>query len=187
MRRPGFALAVHAVVLGGCTSGGGGRPGQVVTTVYPASPTVEVEAACCDCVDAELSEATDPCTEAGGHCLPYGTMCPASGSQQCGAPFAVEGLYCCLSEIGNCGQPDATTYVCPASSDGGSNDSDSAFTCKGAAPAPIFPNFQDPGEAGYEDASFPMYCTATFPQCHFGRAPTCTCELLNPPMWICAY
>jgi hypothetical protein len=122
--------------------------------------------------DNSMSDSED-CTPAGGQCVIGDVICAVPGPQSCG-PITPAGLYCCLSQVADCGQPDAVTYVCP--SDGG-------LACKGTAPIPLgTPNYQALEAAGDPDASFPEGCTATFPACNGGRVPQCTCEATS---WSC--
>jgi hypothetical protein len=120
------------------------------------------------------------CTEAGGQCLIGSTICAVPGPQSCGG-ITPAGLYCCLSNAAECGQPDATTYVCPEPADGGPS-------CQGGAQPPSgIPNFEALQQATDQDASYPAGCKVTFPGCNNGDVPYCTCSGSGPGSsgWTC--
>jgi hypothetical protein len=128
--------------------------------------------------DGNVADAasSNECTAAGGRCLGVIEVCAVLGTQSCDPGSAALGVHCCLSETADCGQPGTTTYACPAFSDGGA-------VCKGSAPVPFgAPGYDAPVEAGDPDAVYPVGCTATFPACNIGQAPTCTCV---GPTWSC--
>ena len=104
------------------------------------------------------------------------------GPQNCGQ--GPGGLFCCLSNVADCGQPDTVTYSCSQPSDGGPS-------CKGSAPVPFgVPNFQamqTAEEASDNDASYALGCKATFPACNYGQPIYCTCSLNPTPTWSCFY
>jgi hypothetical protein len=138
---------------------------------------------CClpDVPDAGGSNSGE-CSEAGGQCLIGSTICAVPGPQSCGG-ITPAGLYCCLTNVADCGQPDATTYACPAPADGGPS-------CQGGAQPPVgIPNFEALQQATDEDASYPAGCKATFPGCNNGKVPYCTCSGSGPGNsgWTCFY
>ena len=127
------------------------------------------------------------CIASGGECLNSNVICAVPGPQTCGN-VTPAGLYCCLSNVANCGQPDTTTYACPAPSDGGAQ-SEGGASCT-SAPVPLgAPNYEALMEAVDEDASYPVGCKVTFPACNNGHVPYCTCggssEGFNG--WTCFY
>ena len=120
------------------------------------------------------------CTETGGQCLIGSAICAVPGPQSCGG-ITPAGLYCCLSNAAECGQPDATTYVCPEPADGGPS-------CQGGAQPPSgIPNFEALLQATDQDASYPAGCKVTFPGCNNGHVPYCTCSGSGPGSsgWTC--
>jgi hypothetical protein len=120
------------------------------------------------------------CTEAGGQCLIGSAICAVPGPQSCGG-ITPAGLYCCVSNVADCGQPDATTYVCPKPADGGPS-------CQGGAQPPTgIPNFEALLQATDQDASYPAGCKVTFPGCNNGQVPYCTCSGSGPGSsgWTC--
>lgn len=120
------------------------------------------------------SSAANDCAAAGGVCVLGNVICAVPGPQSCGATGPA-GLYCCLNDIADCGQPDAATFSCPASGGDGA--------CIGPPPVPLgTPNYGNVEEAGDPDASYPSGCTVTFPACNNGNVPTCTC---TGPGWTC--
>jgi hypothetical protein len=121
------------------------------------------------------------CSEAGGQCLIGDVICAVPGPQTCGAPSPA-GLFCCLSNVADCGQPDATTYACPDQPAAGSS-------CQ-SAPIPIgAPNYQALTEAEDKDASYPAGCKVTFAACNGGKVPYCTCSGSAPGFsgWSCFF
>jgi len=123
------------------------------------------------------------CIAAGGQCVLGNYICAVPGPPEtCGS--GPGGAYCCLSETADCGQPQATTYVCPSSLDGGG-------ACKGGAPVPSgAPGYEALVEAGDDDASYPVGCRATFPACNGGQVPYCACTsqvLESSATWSCFY
>jgi hypothetical protein len=119
------------------------------------------------------------CIAAGGECLNSNVICAVLGSLSCGAVYP-GAPYCCMSNVGNCGQPSATTYACPpAAPDGG-------LTCT-SAPVPLgAPNYEALVQATDVDASYPVGCRVTFPACNKGHVPYCTCKLDGMvPAWTC--
>jgi hypothetical protein len=128
------------------------------------------------CVTPDAGPDGSGCIAAGGECLNSNVICAVPGPQSCGAvgPFAP---YCCLSNVGECGQPSATTYACPpAPPEGG-------LTCP-SAPVPLgAPNYEALVQATDTDASYPVGCRVTFPACNNGHVPYCTCR--EDTVWIC--
>ncbi len=131
---------------------------------------------------ADAGSSSGECSEAGGQCLIGDVICAVSGPQSCGG-VTPAGLYCCLSNVADCGQPDATTYTCPAEAGAGAS-------CK-SAPVPIgAPNEQALQQAADDDdASYPAGCRVTFPACNNGLVPYCTCSGSGPGSsgWNCFY
>jgi hypothetical protein len=127
------------------------------------------------------------CLAAGGECLIGNVICAEPGPQSCGG-VTPAGLYCCLSNVADCGQPHTTTYACPAESDGGAQ-SEGGASCT-SAPVPLgAPNYQALMEAVDEDASYSVGCKVTFPACNNGHVPYCTCGGSSPGFngWTCFY
>ncbi len=125
---------------------------------------------------------SDECSEAAGQCLIGDVICAVPGPQSCGGSTPA-GLYCCLSNVADCGQPDATTYACPAPVNGGPS-------CQGGAQPPVgIPNFEALQQATDGDASYPAGCKVTFPGCNNGKVPYCTCSGSGPGNsgWTCFY
>jgi hypothetical protein len=119
------------------------------------------------------------CIAAGGECLNSNVICSVQGSLSCGAVYP-GAPYCCMSNVGDCGQPSATTYACPpAQPDGG-------MTCT-RAPIPLgAPYYQALVQANDTDASYPVGCRVTFPACNNGHVPYCTCKFDGMvPGWTC--
>lgn len=121
------------------------------------------------------------CHAAGGQCVIGNVICAVPGPQSCG-PITPAGLFCCLSQTADCGQPAALTYACPAASDAGAS-------CKGTPPPPIgAPNFAALEDAGDPDASIAVGCVATFPVCGSGMPFECTCSAQGDSgIWSCVY
>jgi hypothetical protein len=135
----------------------------------------------CSCTVDGSADSTAGCAAAGGQCVIGNFICAVVGPEgTCGS--GPSGAYCCLSEMADCGQPDATSYVCPTT-DAGLACRVSALTAPSGAP-----NSQALATAlGKSDASYSLGCIATFPACNKGRPPSCTCSLQQVPTWSCAY
>ena len=114
---------------------------------------------------------SEDCTSAGGHCVIGNAICAVQGPQNCGPPTPA-GLFCCITAVADCGQPGTLTYACAAAGDGG-------LGCKASTLAFDLPA-QD---AGDQDASYPVGCTATLPVCNNGHVPQCTC--IGQAQWSC--
>jgi len=152
-------VGLSLAALMGCTSGDGSSPAP------------------------DGSSSSNECTAAGGQCVIGDVICAVPGSQSCpnGGGATPAGIFCCLSDVADCGQPNVTTYECPASSDGGA-------ACKGSAPVPFgAPNYEALVEAGDDDASYAVGCKVTFPACSSGQVPYCTCIVQAEPTWSCVY
>jgi hypothetical protein len=94
-------------------------------------------------------------------------ICAVPGYLSCPGGISPAGIFCCLSQVADCGQPAVTTYS--AGCDAGHP------ACHGTAPDPIGAP-ADAGLAAAEpDASFPTGCTATFPVCGSSGPYACTC------------
>ena len=115
------------------------------------------------------------CEAVGGQCLIGDEICAVPGSQYCAGSESPAGIYCCLSQVSDCGQPAATSYSAPC--DAGAT---STSSCSGPPPTP--PPFT-PGDAG-TGGTFPSGCTVTFPYCNAGTPIACTCTGAN---WSCVY
>lgn len=102
-------------------------------------------------------------------------ICNVRGSQDCtdGHGISPGGVFCCLSTVANCGQPDATTFVCSSGVAG-------VASCQGAPELPGFTSGSD------DDASYSAGCKATLPVCNNGHAIECMCGP-NGPGWNCVY
>jgi hypothetical protein len=135
---------------------------------------------------------SDECSAAGGHCVLGLTICAVHGSQTCGSGLPnPDGTYCCLADTADCGQPSATTYACPALDSGVASEVQIRVShlCKGGPPSMVFPgNPDDTYDAGSNDASYPLYCTATLPVCSNGQAVSCTCSVQGEAgVWDCFF
>jgi hypothetical protein len=116
------------------------------------------------------------CEAAGGQCLIGDEICATPGSQTCAGADGPAGVFCCLSQAEDCGQPATTSLS--SSCDPGSV---AAPSCAGMPPTP------PPFGTGVEedpDASFPSGCTVTFPYCNSGSVIQCTCK---GDTWNCYY
>ncbi len=119
------------------------------------------------------------CIAAGGECLFSNVICAVPGPQSCSG-LNQTGLYCCLSNVADCGQPSATTYACPpVQPEGGGS------TCTSASVPLGSPNYEAMVQATDNDASYPVGCRVTFPACNNGQIPFCTCVMDGVPMWSC--
>lgn len=118
------------------------------------------------------------CLASGGECLFSNVICAVPGPQTCGVNQP--GSYCCLSNVADCGQPNAATYACPAAQPEG------GLTCP-SAPVPLgAPNYQAMVQAEDDDASYPLGCRVTFPACNNGHVPYCTCSMGDGvAIWSC--
>ncbi|MGO8994198.1 MAG: hypothetical protein ACLQVI_12785 [Polyangiaceae bacterium] len=123
----------------------------------------------CACGSGSSSSGGDgaTCQAAGGQCLIGDEICAVPGTQTCPGSGGPAGVFCCLSQAENCGQPAVTSYS--STCDAGSI---SAPSCTGAPPPPLpfGPGNLDP------DASFPSGCMVTFPYCNAGSLTQCTCK-----------
>ena len=151
-------------------------------SAYCLGGKCQVGSPCEDSGASEAASSSAACAEAGGQCLIGNVICAVPGPQSCGG-ITPAGLYCCLSNVGDCGQPDATTYACPGVADGGPS-------CQGGpTPPPGIPNFQALTASIDQDASYPAGCKVTFPGCNNGHVPYCTCSGTSPGFsgWTCQY
>jgi hypothetical protein len=131
--------------------------------------------------EPDSGSGSNECSSAGGQCVIGDVICAVPGPQSCGG-VTPAGLYCCLSNVADCGQPDATTFECPGP-DGGAS-------CQGGPPVPFgAPNYEALQQAADEDASYPAGCRVTFPACNNGHVAYCTCSGSGSGFsgWSCFY
>jgi hypothetical protein len=137
------------------------------------------------------NSSSDDCSAAGGHCVLGNAICAVHGSQTCGsgAPNPGGG-YCCLADTADCGQPNVTTYACPALDGGAASEVSIRLSHQCKAGPPVYTsiyNFEAEDDGG-RDASYPLYCTATLPVCSNGQPVSCTCSGGGEAgAWACVY
>lgn len=118
------------------------------------------------------------CLDAGGQCVASNSYCAVVANVTC--PSSGPALFCCVDQVGSCGQPATTTYSPACSPDAG-------VLCRGTPPAPDLENVPvgvvlPPVEL---DAGFAQGCTITYPLCAEFGVYTCTCGGNGSPTWCC--
>jgi hypothetical protein len=113
------------------------------------------------------------CIAMGGQCVAGDGICTGVVAQlSCGESAAL-GLYCCLPEPVDCGQPHAMTIDCPEAG---------PPTCMAPEPPIGAPGFNPSAPEG--DTAYAVGCEATYPFCSSGMLYQCTCTptgaLLGP-------
>jgi hypothetical protein len=170
------ALATLVAACGGrdnsATNAGSETPPDAgVANMSDSAPSEDGDAIACIVPGAYC---TGGCIAMGGQCVAGDGICTGVVATQfsCGESAAL-GLYCCLPEPVDCGQPHAMTIVCLEAG---------TPTCM-APELPIgAPGFDPSAPEG--DAAYAPGCKVTYPFCSSGMLYECTCtptgELVGP-------